>query len=150
MQNAIAFCDNDVITIAWSYGRRPDGCLGFALYRLDQAGIEAPLPSHAVFPGDTIKPGQTTDDFPVQKFYWKDPYARLIAEKTSHRRFRYKIVPVQGTPGHITPTKCRRVKVSTKSFSSIASSVISSAQQARCWNGITFSEIGHRIRIGNA
>src|SRR5215467_428390 len=103
MQNAIAFSDNDVITIAWSYGRRPDGCLGFTISRLDQAGIEAPLPSHAVFPGGTIKPGQTTDDYPVQKFYWKDPYARLIAERTGNRRFRYKIQPVEGTPGHIRP-----------------------------------------------
>ena len=34
MQNAVAFANNDVATIAWSYGRRPDGCMGFAVYRM--------------------------------------------------------------------------------------------------------------------
>jgi hypothetical protein len=83
MRNAVAFANNDVATIAWSYGTRPDGCMGFALYRIDANGKETVLPSHAVFPGETIGPGQTTADFPVQKFYWKDPYARLVAEKTN-------------------------------------------------------------------
>ena len=46
-----------------------------------------PLPSHAVFKGDTIKPGQTTNEYPVQKFYWKDPYARLVAEKEKSYSF---------------------------------------------------------------
>jgi hypothetical protein len=35
MRNAVAFANNDVITIAWSYGAKPDGCMGFALYRID-------------------------------------------------------------------------------------------------------------------
>jgi phosphatidylserine/phosphatidylglycerophosphate/cardiolipin synthase-like enzyme len=103
VQNAVAFANNDVITIAWSYGKRPDGCLGFAVYRVDDKGKEDPLPSHAVFKGFKIKPGQTTKDFPIQKFYWKDPYARLVAEKTGTRRFRYKIVPLTGTPGALVP-----------------------------------------------
>lgn len=103
MQNAVAFANNDVVTIAWSYGTRPDGCMGFAIHRIDNTGAETPLPSHAVFPGNTIKAGQTTDDFPIQKFYWKDVYARLVAEKTGNRTFRYKVIPVEGTPGHISP-----------------------------------------------
>ena len=28
MQNAVAFANNDVVTIAWSYGRRPDDLHG--------------------------------------------------------------------------------------------------------------------------
>src|SRR6185369_2995895 len=103
MQNAVAFANNDVATIAWSYGRRPDGCMGFAVYRIDDKGRETPLPSHAVFKGGKIKPGQTTEQFPIQKFYWKDPYARLVAEKTGNRTFRYKVVPLEGQPGHLTP-----------------------------------------------
>ena len=101
MQNAIAFSDNDVATIAWSYGKQPVGCMGFAIYRIDNKNKETPLPSHAVFKGDTIKAGQTTADFPVQKFYWKDPYARLVAEKTGNRKFRYKVVPLEGKPHHL-------------------------------------------------
>src|ERR1035437_6842403 len=91
MQNAVAFSDNDVITIAWSYGKKPEGCMGFAIYRINNQGKETTLPSHAVFAGETIKPGQTTAEFPVQKFYWKDPYARLVAEQTKNNQFRYKI-----------------------------------------------------------
>ena len=70
--------------------------MGFAVYRIDNKDKETPLPSHAVFKGDTIKPGQTTDSFPMQKFYWKDLYARLVAEKTGNRKFRYKVVPLEG------------------------------------------------------
>ena len=81
MQNAVAFADNDVITIAWSFGQKPEGCMGFAVYRIDEKGNETALPSHAVFKGETIKPGQTTAQHPIQKFCWKDPFARLIAEK---------------------------------------------------------------------
>lgn len=105
MRNAVAFANNDVITIAWSYGERPDGCMGFAIYRIDAKGKETPLPSHAVFPGQTIKPGQTTAQFPIQKFYWKDVYARPIAEQTKSFTFRYKIVPLEGKPGSLTPMK---------------------------------------------
>jgi hypothetical protein len=54
MRNAVAFANNDVVTIAWSFGERPDGCMGFALYRIDSKGKETVLPSHAVFKGDTI------------------------------------------------------------------------------------------------
>lgn len=81
MQNAIAFSNNDVVTIAWSYGKKPIGCMGFAIYRIDEKNEETVLPSHAVFKGGQVKKGQTTKEFPIQKFYWKDVYARPIAEK---------------------------------------------------------------------
>lgn len=105
MQNVVAFANNDVATIAWSYGKRPEGCMGFAIYRIDHQGKETVLPSHAVFKGFTIKAGQTTAEFPIQKFYWKDPYARLVAEKTGNRKFCYKVVPLEGKPGSLTPMK---------------------------------------------
>lgn len=103
MRNAVAFANNDIVMIAWSYGKRPDGCMGFAIYRVDAKGTETPLPSHAVFKGEAIADGQTTAEFPVQKFYWKDPYARLVGETTKSFAFRYKIVPLQGEPGKLTP-----------------------------------------------
>ncbi len=103
MRNAVAFANNDIVTIAWSYGKRPDGCMGFALYRIDTAGKETPLPSHAVFKGEMIQHGQTTEKFPVQKFYWKDPYARPIGEQTRSTTFRYKVVPLEGKPGELKP-----------------------------------------------
>ena len=106
MQNAVAFANNDVATIAWSYGKRPNGCMGFAVYRIDNKGKETVLPSHAVFKGGKIKQGQKTTEFPVQKFYWKDPYARLEAERTGNRKFRYKIVPLEGKPGSLNQRYC--------------------------------------------
>lgn len=99
MQNAVAFSNNDVITIAWSLDPKPDGCMGFAIFRINEKREETPLPSHAVFPEFTIQKGQTTKEFPVQKFYWKDVYAREEAAKSMSNKFRYKIVPLQGTPG---------------------------------------------------
>lgn len=116
MRNAVAFANNDVITIAWSYGKRPDGCMGFALYRVDDKGQETPLPSHAVFKGDSIKPGQTTEEFPVQKFYWKDVYARPLADKLKLKSptFRYKIVPLEGSPGQLTPMKSLPILISNQ------------------------------------
>ena len=103
MRNAVAFANNDVVTIAWSYGTKPEGCMGFALYRIDTKGNETALPSHAVFPGATIKAGQTTAQFPIQKFYWKDVYARLVGDKTSNYDFRYKVVPLEGPPSALKP-----------------------------------------------
>jgi hypothetical protein len=103
MQNAIAFANNDVITVAWSYGKKLDRCMGFALYRIDPSGRETALPGVAVFPGFTFKKGDTCEKFPFQKFYWKDVYARLIAEKTGVRKFRYKVVPLEGQPGSLKP-----------------------------------------------
>ena len=51
MQNAIAFANNDVITVAWSFGQKLEGCMGFAVYRIDANGKETALPAVAVFPG---------------------------------------------------------------------------------------------------
>ena len=103
MQNVIAFANNDVITVAWTYGKKLTGCMGFAIYRVTPDGKETPLPAMAVFKGMARKPGQTCLDAPFQKFYWKDVYARLVAEKTGVRKFRYKVVPLTGKPGKLEP-----------------------------------------------
>jgi hypothetical protein len=103
MRNAVAFANNDVVTIAWSYGVKPEGCMGFALYRIDANAQETALPSHAVFPGETIEANQTTAQYPIQKFYWKDVYARLVGEQSGHFTFRYKVVPLEGKPGALRP-----------------------------------------------
>ena len=54
MKNAVAFANNDVVTVAWSFGKRPEGCMGFAIYRVEPGGKETPLPSHAVFKGYNV------------------------------------------------------------------------------------------------
>ena len=103
MQNAIAFSNNDIITIAWSYGKKPVGCMGFAIYRIDDKGIEIPLPNKAVFKNTGQVEDKSSVKFPIQKFYWKDVYVRMVSEETNNKTFSYKIVPMQGTPGNFVP-----------------------------------------------
>ena len=50
---------------------------------------------------DASKPGRTTADDPVQKFFWKDVYAKRGGT------YRYKIVPMGGTPGNLQPMTLR-------------------------------------------
>jgi phosphatidylserine/phosphatidylglycerophosphate/cardiolipin synthase-like enzyme len=101
--NAFAFSNNDVITIAWSFGEKPVGCIGFAIYRIDHLNNPKALPNKAVFEHTTNQDDRSSERFPIQKFYWKDVYARLEAEKTGNRTFTYKIVPMEGTPGNLKP-----------------------------------------------
>ena len=96
---AVAFANNDIAVVAWTFGGKVPGCLGFAVYRIDvRAGTETCLPAMATFPDqDATKTGRTTADDPVQKFYWKDLYAKRGGT------YRYKIVPMGGTPGNLQP-----------------------------------------------
>jgi hypothetical protein len=67
MRNAVAFANNDVV-IAWGYGAKPEGCMGFALYRIDTKGKETALRSHAVFPGGRSRPDRRRRSFPFRSF----------------------------------------------------------------------------------
>ena len=97
--NAVAFANNDVAVVAWTFGGKLPNCLGFAIYRIDvRAGTETCLPAMATFPDqDATKTGRTTADDPIQKFFWKDVYAKRGGT------YRYKIVPMGGTLGALQP-----------------------------------------------
>jgi phosphatidylserine/phosphatidylglycerophosphate/cardiolipin synthase-like enzyme len=93
---AVAFANNDIAIMAWTFGGKLPGCLGFAVYRIDvRAGTETCLPAMATFPKQGATPGRTTADDPVQKFFWKDVYAKRGGT------YKYKIVPMGGTPGSL-------------------------------------------------
>lgn len=96
---AVAFANNDAAVVAWTFGGKLPNCLGFAVYRIDvRAGTETCLPAMATFPDqDATKPGRTTADDPIQKFCWKDLYAKRGGT------YRYKIVPMGGAPGALQP-----------------------------------------------
>ena len=95
---AVAFANNDIAVVAWSFGGKLPDCLGFAVYRIDvRAGTETCLPAMATFPKQDAAPGRTTADDPVQKFFWKDVSARRGGT------YKYKIVPMAGTPGALHP-----------------------------------------------
>jgi phosphatidylserine/phosphatidylglycerophosphate/cardiolipin synthase-like enzyme len=91
---AIAFSNNDMAIVAWTFGGKVSDCLGFAVYRIDvRAGTETCLPAMATFPQQPANPGRTTADDPIQKFFWKDVYAQRGGT------YKYKVVPMGGTPG---------------------------------------------------
>ncbi|WP_400770157.1 phospholipase D-like domain-containing protein [Methylosinus sporium] len=95
---ALAFSNNDIAVVAWTFDHKLDGCLGFAVYRVDvHANSKAPLPAMARFEKAPVVEHQTTEQAPVQKFWWKD----LGAERGV--LYRYEIVALGGAPGHLTP-----------------------------------------------
>src|SRR5258707_13170774 len=95
---AVAFSNNDIAVVAWTFDRHLDGCLGFAIHQIDidANGKETVLPAMARFAkqqGDNL----TTEQAPVQKFWWKDRYAKRGGT------YQYRIVPMGGSPGATLP-----------------------------------------------
>ena len=90
---AIAFSNNDIALVAWTFDRHLDGCLGFAVIQIDSSGKEIVLPALARFAGQDPNAHLTTKQAPVQKFWWKDLFARRGGT------YKYRIVPMGGTPG---------------------------------------------------
>ena len=90
---AIAFSNNDIALVAWTFDRHLDGCLGFAVIQIDAAGKETPLPALARFANQPPHVPRTTEDAPIQKFWWKDLYAKRGGT------YKYRIVPMGDTPG---------------------------------------------------
>jgi len=95
---AIAFSNNDIALVAWTFDRHLDGCLGFAVIQIDANGKETPLPALARFANQPPHVERTTEQAPVQKFWWKDLFAKRGGT------YKYRIVPMGGTPGQtLTP-----------------------------------------------
>jgi len=95
---ALAFSNNDIAVFAWVFPQRLPGCLGFAVYRGEAAGERwTALPALARFNGVDPAEKLTTEQAPVQKFWWKD----LGAKRGSTHR--YRIVPLGGAPGALVP-----------------------------------------------
>jgi phosphatidylserine/phosphatidylglycerophosphate/cardiolipin synthase-like enzyme len=95
---ALAFCNNDIAVVAWTFDKHLNGCLGFAVYQRDvAAGSELLLPALARFASQDVHASLTTADAPVQKFWWKDLYAKR------GRTYSYRIVPLGGKPSALIP-----------------------------------------------
>jgi hypothetical protein len=74
---AIAFSNNDIALVAWTFDRHLDGCLGFAIHQIDaDTGKDTVLPALARFAAQDVHAKLTTQQAPVQKFWWKDLFAR--------------------------------------------------------------------------
>jgi phosphatidylserine/phosphatidylglycerophosphate/cardiolipin synthase-like enzyme len=94
---ALAFSNNDIALIAWTYDKRLNNCLGFAVYRCapDKSSPVA-LPALARFKSTPVNAKLTTEQAPIQKFWWKDLGAKR------GESYCYKIVPLAGKPGALT------------------------------------------------
>jgi phosphatidylserine/phosphatidylglycerophosphate/cardiolipin synthase-like enzyme len=98
-QVAVAFSNNDIAVVAWTFDQHLDGCLGFAIHQIDvdNNSKETILPAMARFANQTGS-ALTTAQAPIQKFWWKDLYARRGGT------YEYLIVPMGGTAGQtLTP-----------------------------------------------
>ena len=91
---AVAFSNNDIAVVAWTFDRHLDGCLGFAIHQIDidANGKETILPALARFANQNAA-NLTTEQAPVQKFWWKDLFAKRGGT------YQYRIVPMGGSPG---------------------------------------------------
>jgi len=92
---AVAFSNNDIAVVAWTFDRHLDGCLGFAIHQidLDANSKETVLPALARFANQDKSLKLTTEQAPVQKFWWKDLFAKRGGS------YQYRIVPMGGAPG---------------------------------------------------
>ena len=85
---AIAFSNNDIALVAWTFDRHLDGCLGFAIHQIDGSGKHTVLPALARFARQDKNAKLSTEQAPVQKFWWKDPFAKR------GETYKYRIVPM--------------------------------------------------------
>jgi len=92
---AVAFSNNDIAVVAWTFDRHLDGCLGFAIHQIDidANNKETVLPAMARFASQPKGLHLTTEQAPVQKFWWKDLFAKRGGT------YQYRIVPMGGSPG---------------------------------------------------
>ena len=101
---AAAYTSPTLVLLAfdWPSGdQRPD-FLGFAIRRTPGFGAEATswLPNRIGFDGPAANGADLpSDQAPIQKFYWWDARINTKDRGTS---FSYDVIPVTGTPGHLT------------------------------------------------
>ena len=108
---AVAFSNNDIAVVAWTFDRHLDGCLGFAIHQIDidANNKDTVLPALARFENQDKTLKLTTEQAPIQKFWWKDLFARRGGT------YQYRIVPMGGTPGAtLTPLQGVEPLVSNK------------------------------------
>lgn len=96
LPKAVAWPNNDLILIAWSYPGPIPGCIGFTLERKLAKEPDtkfAALPSYVGWAGGKNEDwkAKTTNEWPLQRFNWKD----LIAE--AGVEYIYRVVPLTGT-----------------------------------------------------
>ena len=123
--NAVAISNNDMVYLHWSIPTKIPGCLGFSVIR-HEAGSQkqATLPAMVGFKTDGQEKQQEkqqenseagkrfedTDTWPVQKYSWKDLFAKRGGT------YWYEIVPMIGTPGNLRRDDSRSMRTNSVSL----------------------------------
>jgi hypothetical protein len=97
---SVVLANNDVIYLWWSIPHKIKNCLGFSIHRIVN-GVEEPRGLYATVGFDAVKDKrkspQTTDEWPIQSFNWKDVYA------PHNKSIKYKIIPMVGSWDNLVP-----------------------------------------------
>jgi hypothetical protein len=96
---SVVLSNNDVIYLWWTIPQKINNCLGFSIHRIvegieEQKGLMATVGFDVI--KDKRKSPQTTDEWPIQSFNWKDVYP------PSNVDLKYKIYPMIGNWDHLT------------------------------------------------
>jgi len=91
---SVVLANNDVIYLWWSVPKKIKNCLGFSIHRIvdgkeEKKGLYATVGFDKK--DDPREAPQTTDEWPIQSFNWKDLYA------PHNKVIKYKIYPMIGT-----------------------------------------------------
>lgn len=95
LKRSLVIANNDVVYLWWSIPKKISNCLGFSIHRIVD-GVEEKKGLHATvgfdLEDDPRKSPQTTDEWPIQSFNWKDLYA------PHNKSIQYKIIPMLKNP----------------------------------------------------
>lgn len=109
-KKSVVIANNDIVYLWWSLPKKIKNCLGFSIHRI----INGKEQKKALFAtvgfdrdNDPRKSPQTTDEWPVQAFNWKDLYAPL------NKEIKYKIYPMVGTWDNLTKDTSNAITTKT-------------------------------------
>jgi phosphatidylserine/phosphatidylglycerophosphate/cardiolipin synthase-like enzyme len=99
-KKSVVLSNNDVVYLWWKLPQKIENCLGFSIHRVvngeeDAKGLYATVGFNKI--NDTRKSPQTTDEWPIQSFNWKDLYAPHNVDVI------YRIYPMVGTWDNLKP-----------------------------------------------
>ncbi len=91
LTQSIVIANNDIVYLWWTFPKKIANCLGFTIHRIVD-GIEETKGLYATvgfsLKDDPRKSPQTTDEWPIQSYNWKDLYA------PHNKKVAYRIIPM--------------------------------------------------------
>jgi phosphatidylserine/phosphatidylglycerophosphate/cardiolipin synthase-like enzyme len=109
-KQSVVIANNDIVYLWWRVPKKIQDCLGFSIHRVID-GVEEEKGLYATVgfdvENDPRKSPQTTDEWPIQCFNWKDVYAPHDTD------IQYKIIPMTGTWDSLHPDPTKTIVTQT-------------------------------------